>query len=124
MEALVNVFITAASIGEYNYALSIANEVEALIPQYSSSPNEDMCKFIGYMYDVTAKIGKYDMALEYCKKGINIVSQIYQGDSLLFNRALLYASQSEIYELLNDKDQALQLIALAREDLTNISNQT
>ena len=124
METLVNVFITAASIGEYNYALSIANEVEALIPQYSSSPNEDMFKFIGYMYDVTAKIGKYDMALEYCKKGINIVSQIYQGDSLLFNRALLYASQSEIYELLNDKDQALQLIALAREDLNNISNQT
>ena len=124
MEALVNVFITAASIGEYNYALSIANEVEALIPKYSSSPNEDMFKFIGYMYDVTAKIGKYDMALEYCEKGLGIIPYIYQGDDLLFNQSVLYVAQIQAYIELNNNEEANRLISLARSSLDNIKDQS
>lgn len=123
-EALCDVFAIATSIGEYSYAMSIADDVERLIPKYSSNPNSDMLMFLAYMYDISVKSYKYDLAIEYFEKCMNILPELYTDDSLLFNRLILFASQIDVYKILNNKVKALQLLSLAKEDYNGIKNKS
>ena len=123
-ENLYMLFTTACSIGEYSYALSIAEEVEQLIPLYASSPDEDMYGFIGAMYDLTSKNGKYYEAIEYCKRGLDLIPKSYQEDDLLYEKALLYTALSQAHSLLGNSAEATLALSSAKSTVGSIKNQT
>lgn len=114
-QKLIDVFECAVDVGEVKYALSIAGEVEKLIPKYSADPNVDFYHFWGHMIDLYSHMGAHDKSLEYSQKRLSLLPAIVtEGDQLNLQIAKIYLWQSALYSKhLDDKDCAKRTLQMA-----------
>ena len=121
---LIRLFDLAAEIGEYKYALSIANVVETLIPKYSSSPDEDMYFFLGTLSEIWIKFREFQSASTCFNKRLSLLPKLYNGEDLIYERACNYSTLSQIYKELGDLVNANNAINLAEKDALSCKNQS
>lgn len=103
-------FMTAKSLGEYNYAISIAQELEDLIPNFSDSPNEDYYYLYGYLCDIYNQARDYNQALTFCDKTLMLVDKVFSGENKLYNKAQIYYGKAQILDLCNQREQAADIL--------------
>ena len=123
IETIGSLFKTAVAIGENSYVISIADEVEKYIQQWSSEPQKEISLFYGSMYQVSADAGQYDNAIKYLNKRHEVLPKIYNGDDLFYRQADNYKLLSGVYHTIGDNANAKIYLSKAESDLENITLQ-
>jgi tetratricopeptide (TPR) repeat protein len=119
---LIYAFNDAVDIGEYNYALSIAADVEKLIPQYSKSPDEDLYYFFGSLQEVAGRVRDYNTGIDCTNKRLALLPKLASGDTLSYNNVDNYIMLSQLYYEAGTEDKAQMAIELAERECASIKN--
>lgn len=120
---LVYLFGLASNLGEDQTVLETAPKLESLIPAYSDNPIIDEYDFTSIMYSVCARVGKFDEALSYTDKSMELAVQI-KGDSCWVEKADYAFSKAQLYQFMGEKQNAIYWINEGKTYLNKIQDKT
>ena len=120
---LVYLFGLASNLGEDQTVLETAPKLEPLIPTYSDNPIIDEYDFTSVMYSVCARVGKFDEALSYTDKSMELAVQI-KGDSCWVEKTDYAFSKAQLYQVMGKKQKAIYWINEGKTYLNKIQDKT